>query len=206
MTTADTPFRSHNHGLDYCPEHTLPSGEIRGECVITPEERALVTANETDTNTIADQLTAILVPEPPVTPVRTAAHDAVASVLASIPAVRINTSTADRTKVDVLAAAALEEGVITGEVLILIAEAAIVAAPKTPQAELDAQDARMYRNAQDAIESVHHHFTCYTGSSHSLTNQAHHLIELSNSVGDLASFHRSYDENNGTLGWEREDA
>ncbi|SDH38789.1 hypothetical protein [Microbacterium sp. 77mftsu3.1] len=163
-------------------------------------------ANKNDTDVIADQLVAILVPEPPVTPARSAAHGAVVSVLASIPAVRIGTPVAGRSKVDMLAATALEEGVITGEVLILIAEAAIAAAPKSPQAELDAQDARMYRNAQDAIESVHHHFACYTRSSHSLTNQAHHLIELSNGVGDLASFHHSYDENNGTLGWEREDA
>lgn len=60
-------------------------------------------------------------------------------------------------------------------------------------------------DAADAIEEVYYHFQCYTQANSDLVNRAHHLMELQNAVGDLASFHPGYDIDSGTMPYERED-
>lgn len=59
-------------------------------------------------------------------------------------------------------------------------------------------------DAAEAIEEVVYRFQSYTAPG-DLTNQAHHLVQLSNAVGDLASYHPDYDERTGTLPFEREE-
>ena len=56
----------------------------------------------------------------------------------------------------------------------------------------------------DALEEVQYHFQCYVTTKDEL-NKAYHLIELSNRMGDLSTYHPGYDLDTGTLPWERED-
>ena len=60
-------------------------------------------------------------------------------------------------------------------------------------------------DAAEAIEEVVYRFQSYTAPHNDLTNAAHHLVGLSNAVGDLASYHPDYDERTGTLPFEREE-
>lgn len=56
----------------------------------------------------------------------------------------------------------------------------------------------------DALENVVYYFDRYT-SAQTLKDQAGHLIELSNAVSGLRSFHPGYDPDSNTMPWDRED-
>lgn len=56
----------------------------------------------------------------------------------------------------------------------------------------------------ELIEEIQYHLHMYDNSK-SKANAGHHLVELFNRVGDLSTYHPGYDENAGTLPWERED-
>lgn len=64
---------------------------------------------------------------------------------------------------------------------------------------------RWYLDVQGLIQRVHYSFSLYSGA-YDAVNRAYHLIELSEAIGDLASWHSSYDINDGLLDWQREDA
>ncbi len=56
----------------------------------------------------------------------------------------------------------------------------------------------------EAIEEVHYRFVMMSTTTDAL-NQAHHLIELQNAIGDLVTFHPGFSIDNGTMPWQRED-
>ena len=63
---------------------------------------------------------------------------------------------------------------------------------------------RWYYTVQGLIEAVHRDFTLFASATMPL-KQAGLLFLLEESVQDLASWHESYDINDGMLDWQRED-
>lgn len=56
----------------------------------------------------------------------------------------------------------------------------------------------------EALNEADYRFQMFV-TTKDMLNQAHHLTELSNAMGDLRSWHPSYDSDTGTMGWERDD-
>lgn len=56
----------------------------------------------------------------------------------------------------------------------------------------------------ESLENVVYYFDLYARAE-SVADQAGYLIELSNAVDDLRSFHPGYDLDSGTMPWEREE-
>jgi hypothetical protein len=53
----------------------------------------------------------------------------------------------------------------------------------------------------EALEDVHFHWTMFRNSTDPV-NQASRLVDLGDSISDLITYHPSYDNDTGTLGWE----
>ena len=56
----------------------------------------------------------------------------------------------------------------------------------------------------ESLENVVYYFDLYA-QAENVADQAGYLIELSNAVDDLRSFHPGYDLDSGTMPWEREE-
>lgn len=55
-----------------------------------------------------------------------------------------------------------------------------------------------------SLENVVYYFDLYVHAD-SVLERAEYLVELSNAVDDLRSFHPGYDLDTGTMPWDRED-
>ena len=63
---------------------------------------------------------------------------------------------------------------------------------------------RWYHDVQEAIEEAHYRYTRFSEAT-TPVDQAYALVNLNDAISDLASWHSSYDINDGLLDWQRED-
>lgn len=61
------------------------------------------------------------------------------------------------------------------------------------------------RWCMDALEEVHYQWHLFSNATRPY-DQADALIKLNDAIHDLSTYHPTYDGDNGTLGWEREDS